>query len=270
MKPNLVLYSRSKDNIWTNKYISQNMLAAHLDFSNDAASRNISTIIKTTDWIVQETHPKKSLLDLGCGPGIYSELLTKKGYSVTGIDISEQSIKYAKKSARLNHFNIQYINSSYLDFSFQEKYDVAICIYCDFGALIPEEQKKFLKNVHSTLNDGGILIFDVFSDGLNNSKKEKKTWTYEENGSFWCKKPHFLLEETVHFKGDHVWGNRSIIITEENKIKEYIIWDTYFTQESIKRLLENNGFAVEKIERNLVGENTFTSNDVMFIKARKI
>ena len=35
------------------------------------------------------------ILDLGCGPGLYAELLAKKGHSITGVDFSENSIQYA-------------------------------------------------------------------------------------------------------------------------------------------------------------------------------
>ncbi len=44
----------------------------------------------------------KKLLDLGCGAGIYSELLYDKGFSVTGIDFSKRSIEYAQNHAKRN------------------------------------------------------------------------------------------------------------------------------------------------------------------------
>lgn len=56
-------------------YIAKNMLAAHLDLNNDAASRNLKTIKKTIRWIETKIPKKGRVLDLGCGPGLYSSLL---------------------------------------------------------------------------------------------------------------------------------------------------------------------------------------------------
>ena len=64
MNSELRLYSRSKDNLWTDKWISKNMLAAHLDFINDAASRNIKVIQKTISWICSVIKESSSIVQL--------------------------------------------------------------------------------------------------------------------------------------------------------------------------------------------------------------
>jgi SAM-dependent methyltransferase len=245
------------------------MLMAHLDTTNDAASRNSKVINKTVNWISQNIKDNSSIMDLGCGPGLYAEQLCSKGYHVTGIDISKRSIKYAIKSAIKKNLNIRYIHQNYIKKRIKGNYDAAICIYCDFGALTPSEQVIFLKRVHNSLNTNGILFFDVFTKGLSTTKKETKLWNSFNNGSFWSNKAHFLLEEVLHFPEENTWGHRSIVITK-GKTKEYITWDTYYSQEQIIELLKNNGFKVEEIKDDIVEKNDFTSDEVMFIKAKKI
>ncbi|MBA7585181.1 hypothetical protein ES708_27151 [subsurface metagenome] len=61
---NLQLYQRSKSFIWTDKHISKNMLAAHLDLDSDVASRNISTIKKTVEWISSVSKENAKILDI--------------------------------------------------------------------------------------------------------------------------------------------------------------------------------------------------------------
>ena len=268
MSKELKLYSRSKNNIWTDTWISKNMLAAHLDLTSDGASRNINTINKTVDWITAEIKSNSTILDLGCGPGLYAEALTEKDYTVTGLDISKRSIKYAEESARKKNLAICYVNQDYIKKRIRGVFDTALCIYCDFGALIPEEQSVLLKNIYNALSDDGVLIFDVFSDGLSSSKKAGKSWNYYADGSFWCRGAHFVLEETVSFPDSHAWGTRAIVIGKG--IKEYSTWDTYYTKEQITGLLRNNGFEVEKIKEDLVEKSDFTSNAVLFVKARKL
>lgn len=265
----LKLYQRSNDFIWTDEYISKNMLAAHLNFDNDAASRNIVTIEKTIDWIIGRIPKGGKILDLGCGPGLYASLLTKKGYSVTGIDISQRSISYAKQKAAEDKLQIDYRCADYIKDDIGMGYDAAICIYCDFGALIPDEQALLLNKVYCGLSNEGVFIFDVFKTGLCDNMQEKRDWYYSDRGGFWSDKPHFLLEEIKHFVIHNAWGSRTIVIEEGKSPREYITWDQYYTEDAIKGVLNNNEFDVISINEELIPRNDFTSNDVMFIEAKK-
>jgi SAM-dependent methyltransferase len=269
MENDLKLYARSQDFLWTDAHIAANMLAAHLDPEHDAASRNPRSIRKTVEWIARETKGGRRLLDLGCGPGLYAESLDARGYSVTGIDINPLSIEHARRSARQHNRAIEYINMDYLRGQVPGNQDVAICIYCDFGALIPTEQVQFLQNVHGALSDDGILIFDVFGNTFSNTCRESRVWSYIDGPSFWSPTPHYLLEESVHFKAAKVWGRRSIVLGDGQEAKEFITWDHYFGRDEIQALLARNGFEVEKVRTGLVEKNAFTSNNVNFVKARK-
>jgi len=245
------------------------MLNAHLDFDNDAASRNIKTIDKTIDWIIKRIPKGGKVLDLGCGPGLYASLLAKRGYSVTGIDISQQSLSYARKKSIEDNLQIDYHCADYIKDDIGTGYDAVLCIYCDFGALTPLEQSIFLKKINCALLDEGIFIFDVFKTGLCDNMQETKSWHYSDEGGFWCDKPHFILKEVKHFIDQRVWGSRTIIIQEGESPREYIIWDHYYTDDSIKKILSDSGFDVISINNGLVDENEFTSNDVIFIESKK-
>lgn len=269
MNNSLSLYQRSSDFLWTDKHISGQMLKLHLDTTNDAASRNENTIIATVDWIDSVIPGKSSIIDLGCGPGLYSERLSQKDHIVTGIDISKRSIKYAKESAGRKRLPIRYYHQSYLRNIAHGKFDVAMCIYCDFGALTADEQVLFLRNVSDSLCDNGVLILDVFSNNLGGTKIEEKKWDYCDSGDFWTRKPHYILYECKYFKDANAWGTRNVII-EASKTKEFITWDTMYTEESITKLLQENGFTVETIKNDLIRKNEFTSNDVLFVKAKKM
>ncbi len=71
---------------WDDPYIAQQMLAAHLNPDIDAASRKPSAIENSVQWIIKHLHlqPGESLLDLGCGPGLYCQRFTEYGLKVTG------------------------------------------------------------------------------------------------------------------------------------------------------------------------------------------
>lgn len=270
MENKLTLYARSKNFLWTDPHISKNMLLAHLDVNHDAASRNAHSIQKTVQWIQNEINAESAIIDFGCGPGLYSEKLASMGHTVLGLDISETSIRHAQTSAKQKDLPIRYVNGSYLSEVDLGVHDVALCIYCDFGALIPSEQKAFLKNVHTSLKDDGVFIFDVFSEGLSATKTEYRDFEVVEGEDFWSDQPHFILSESVYFEEEKAWGQRNIIIDQKTGTqKEFITWDTLYNDARIIDLLQENGFIVEKIVQGLVNENSFTSNDVLFIKSRK-
>lgn len=268
MTNSLSLYQRSKEFLWTDKRISGQMLALHLDTANDAASRNERTIAATVDWIHGVIPDNASILDLGCGPGLYSECLSQRKHTVTGLDISKRSITYAKKSATRKNLPIRYYRQSYLQNISRGAFDVAMCIYCDFGALTPEEQVTFLRNISKSLCDNGVLILDVFSDNLSGTKTEERKWEYCASSDFWSTKPHYILYECKHFQDANAWGTRNVII-EARKTREFITWDTMYTEESIRTVLRENGFTVEVIKTDLVQKNEFTSDGVLFVKAIK-
>jgi len=87
--------------IWTEDYISGQMLAAHLNPDTDAASRKHQTIEAAVRFWLEEglIKPGDRVLDMGCGPGLYAERLAAAGVRVVGIDQSESSLSYAMKQA---------------------------------------------------------------------------------------------------------------------------------------------------------------------------
>lgn len=270
-KGRLELYQRGADQLWTDEHISKYMLEAHLDTSNDAATRNPASVDRTIDWIMAEAGGRRRLIDLGCGPGIYCEKLAARGLEVTGLDISARSIAHAKRSAGDLGLAIGYVEGSYLDTAGLGlgRYDLALCIYCDFGALIPAEQETFLRNVRGLLDEGGLLFLDVFSLGINEGRKEGRDWNYFPGESFWSPRAHLVLEEAKHFPEARAWGTRNIVLEEGGAEREYITWDSYYAPEDLEALFSRNGFAVEGIKTGLVAQNDFASDDVLFVKARK-
>ena len=265
----LQLFQRSTSSIWTDEYISKNLLSAHLDLNNYGASRSKATLDKTLNWIKKTIPEGSNVLDLGCGPGLYDVELASWGCYVTGIDFNSESIRYAEKEKNVPG-KTKYEYGNYLEKDFNGKYESVLMIYCDFGALIPSEQTKVLKKIHSCLTEKGIFIFDIFRKGLLDSKKEKRNWYYSNGNDFWRKQPYLMLEEIKYYLDYKAVGTRNIVIDETTKKEEeYIMWDQYYDEETIGKLLGQNGFVINEIKLDLVGKNQFTSNDVMFIRAEK-
>ena len=71
---------------------------------------------------------KMTVLDIGCGGGLISEGLSKLGATVTGIDFIKENINVAKKHAKINNLQINYILKNFEDEKINYKFDVVIIL----------------------------------------------------------------------------------------------------------------------------------------------
>lgn len=260
----LELFQRSENSIWTDEHISKELLKCHLDDSTDGASRRLEKRNKILDFINRSIGKNSKILDLGCGPGLLDFELSKSGHDILGIDFNIESINYAVKNKKSN--NIRYKYENYLKIKFPEKYDTVIMIYCDFGALIPSEQKVLLKSIYNSLKSDGVFIFDIFKPDLKTLKKEVNCWSISGGNDFWCKNPYLFLQEVKTFDEASAIGERYFVIDQKkHNIKEFILWNQYYTVESIKKLMSENNFEVENIDQKVI-----TDENSMFVVARKV
>jgi SAM-dependent methyltransferase len=249
--------------MWSDPYISKQMLKYHLSFGDDIASRKLETIEKTVDFIDGRISKFSSVCDFGCGPGLYTNLLEKKGYEVIGIDISDNSLEYARSV----NPKVRYINMNYVEKRLDEKVDVILNIYCDFGALSYEARDKVLDNVYHTLNENGLFIFDVFSINRYNKLEEKEVTFNQVDGFFMeghCDITSSLIkmEDNISLSYDKAVGNKTIQLYN---------WDKHYSVEEIKDLVGKHGFKVIDYFSDTVGNKEFDDNELfMFICEKSV
>ena len=248
----LKLYQKSIESIWTDEHISKSLLEAHLDESSDAASRKHIRRMDIVNWINNKIKPHSNIIDLGCGPGLYSYELGKLEHNVMGIDFNKKSIDYALKNKFINE-KVEYQYSNYLKDDIQGRYDVGMMVFCDFGALIPDDQKIILQKISNLLTDDGIFIFDVFGKNEIKNKKDNRNWFISSGNDFWSKDPYILLEEIKIFEKYYTLGTRYYLLNQiDGKIKEYIMWDQYYDENSLKELMSGNWFEIIEINKDII------------------
>jgi 2-polyprenyl-3-methyl-5-hydroxy-6-metoxy-1,4-benzoquinol methylase len=265
------LYEKGDSIMWTDKHISKQLLEIHLNPEIDLASRTKKSIDNTIDFILKFCDGSKlNILDLGCGPGIYAERLAESGHNVTGIDFSRTSIEYASKQAQIKKLDIDYICEDYLTIDYNDKFDLVLLVYTDFGVLIPSEREKLLENIHKALKSNGIFIFDVINDkNLAHKFQENKTWNLETNG-FWKDTSYLELKKGFHYINEKVFLQQHIIIDHTEKIKIYRFWTHYFEKDDIIKVLRNNGFPnIESFENILPNVNVWSGNNITFYRTKK-
>ena len=261
-KPNL--FERTDSSIWTDPYIQQQMLKVHLDQDSDGASRKKTSIIKIIDFIDTHANHAGRLLDLGCGPGLYTSVFKDKDYEVTGIDFNKASIEYAKEERK----DITYILGDYIEQYPEGNYDMVIMIYCDLGTHSDANRNKLLHHIYNSLNEGGTFIFDVFTEELVKDKQETKSWEHSPSGGFWSSHEYLLLSQTFHYPEQKAFAYQYNLLTDKED-KHFIVWDRYYSPEEITTILKGIGFRNVSIQSNILDSNNFTSNHEMFVVAKK-
>ncbi len=263
------IYTKTKAEFWNDEYISKQMLKAHLDPEFDAASRKLSFIEKSVAWIKEIVPPSEypSLLDLGCGPGIYAEKFTQMGYHVTGIDFSERSINYAKQSALSKKLNISYLYQNYLEMDLKKSFDFATMIFCDYGALSTNDRQVMLSKIYHHLKPNGKLLFDVFTMKNFSQFKEEQTWEVCHKDGFW--RADEYVEMDGHYKYSDNVTLKLISIISNNEITPYYLWDTYFTKESLIQEVERSGFKVCDIFGDVAGSTYDSESNTIAILLEK-
>ncbi len=235
--------------MWDDPHISKQLLDIHLSQEVDLASRKESSIKSTIDWILNQCPTKKmTVLDLGCGPGLYCEKICEKGHDVTGIDISRNSLDYARSKAKERSHTIEYINSDYLDIKLSpNRYDLVFMVYTDFGVLNPAEQRTILEKIYQALKPNGLFIFDVINDKDLEAKVTPLNWEIAKDG-FWSNKPYMVLSNSFLYPAEKVILYQHIVVSDNDKIKTYRFWTQHFSERDISELISGTGFSLLKSE----------------------
>lgn len=263
------LYTPSSAKFWDDDHISKGMLEARLNPEMEAATRRLEFVDKSVEWITSITKntDKPELLDLGCGPGIYAERFCRKGFRVTGIDFSRRSVNYARESAKQKELNIYYLYQNYLELDYQEEFDVATLIYCDFGVLSDYDRAELLKRIYRALKPGGTLIFDVFTPNSYNGVVESKSFSYQESG-FWNEGPHLCFDLQYRYDDCNTFLHQYVISTSTST-QCYNVWEHTFTLEELQKDLAEAGFGTTRFYGDVAGAELQEGSDILCVVAQK-
>jgi SAM-dependent methyltransferase len=107
--------------------------------------------------------PPRSVLDLACGTGTVSRLLAPRGYSATGVDLSEGMLDVARRRAGESGLPIVFHRQDAAELDLSEaRFDAVICLFDSLNYILePERLQAAFARVCAHLHPGGTFIFDV-------------------------------------------------------------------------------------------------------------
>ncbi len=123
--------------------------------------------LKECDFIEEEIQFDKTLriLDIGCGTGRHSLELAKRGYTITGIDLSTSLLQRANEKAKEQNINVEFIHADARALTFSSEFDLVIMLCEGSFPLMETDEMNFqiLKNASNALCKNGKLIFTTLN-----------------------------------------------------------------------------------------------------------
>ncbi len=185
---------------------------------------------------------KQKILSIGCGCGREVFDLSKRGFDVTGIDISEKMIKKANEISKKNKIKAKFYTGDISKINLEkEKYDAVILFNCVINQIPSHKKRKnTIKNVHHSIKKGGLIIIvsnnfyypgknlsyyfehlkDFLSKVIKERRKKIQDKIYEAEGNtvyINLPTPRNLKNLLKNFKITHFTSNRKIKGDKINK-----------------------------------------------------
>jgi SAM-dependent methyltransferase len=209
--------------LWTDPHLSAQLLRCHLDPEVDAASRAHGFVERSVAWLVDtfEVGRGRRVLDLGCGPGLYANRLARAGARVTGVDLSARSLGHAAVTAANDGLDVAYVQGDYLADLPAGPFDLALLIYCDYGAIGPDDRRRLLDSVRSRLAPGAALVLDVHALGRFATVTPGTSVTSAPSGGFWAPGPY------VEVHGVFTYEDRALVLERHDIVEPDVTWTIF-------------------------------------------
>jgi 2-polyprenyl-3-methyl-5-hydroxy-6-metoxy-1,4-benzoquinol methylase len=257
---------------WNDPDFSQRMLQEHLSQEHDAASRRLRTIDDQVEWIHTQILSGKRgrVLDLGCGPGLYTSRLAKLGHTCTGIDFSPASIHYAREHAETEKLTCHYIQKDIREADYGEGYDLIMLIFGEFNVFRPPDARKILEKAAAALNSNACLLLEAFNfPAVKEMVAQSKSWSSAQSGLF-SEKPHICLIENFWNEEEKVATERYYIIdAESGKVDLQAASTQAYTDDEYRQMLTEAGFGEIQTYPSLGIQSHQEPSDFITILARK-
>jgi SAM-dependent methyltransferase len=211
------------------------------------------------DFIENEiTHDKnKRILDIGCGTGRHSIELSKRGYDITGIDLSDSMLDRAKTKASALGLDINFLKLDARYLPFDNEFDLAIMLCEGSFPLMETDEMNYhiLQNASKSLKENGKFIFTTLNglfplfhsvkDFMDSKKKDGNAGT--AGNSF----------DLMTFRDNNI----TTFEDDMGNIKELLCSERYYMPSEITWLLKSLNFKTISIYGAKLG--AFSREDLL-------
>jgi cyclopropane fatty-acyl-phospholipid synthase-like methyltransferase len=226
-----------------------------------------------TEWTAQEVdfvinelkiQPGENILDIPCGFGRHSIELSKRGFSVTGVDISTTFLKSLDEKIATENLSIKTVAANILDMHLDEKFSGAICLGNSFGYFDFDKMTVFIQKVSASLIAGarfiinsGMIAESILPNFQNYAKN--KTYTVE----------NITMDVTNTYYPEDSYMTSELLYTKEGNTETHAYKHYVFTLGEIKRLLKSHGLSIVAAYNSSAKTVYNTGDQQVYIVAQK-
>lgn len=195
---------------------------------------------------------KCKVLDIACGAGRHSLELARRGFDVTGFDLSKFLIGEAKKELKNSpeqNLKLKFLIRDMRDFNFRSSFDVAVNIFTSFGYFEDDEENfKVIRNASNSLKSGGYFVFDF----LNKKYIEKNLVRYSRS-----KQGYITLIQKRRIENGFV--KKEITIKRNKKMLNFTESLKLYSLNEFKKVFRSYSFRIQNLFGDYFG-NKFNEN----------
>lgn len=255
---------------WDEPGFSARMLREHLSQEHDGASRRFARIDRHVTWLHEQVIPRTrgSVLDLGCGPGLYTSRLAQRGLRCFGIDISPASIEHARTEAAAAGLGCRYMLADFRSAPLGAGHGAALLLYGQWNALRREEAVALLGKVREALTGGGVLVLEVHTERAIESRGREGLLWYPSVGGLLAEGDHLVLQESAWHEDERAATRRWFAVDVESAdVSVYGETHEAWSNEEYRDALTAAGFTEIQQAPSLTGKKDREQKDLYVLTA---
>lgn len=212
----------------------------------------------------------ESILDLACGTGAMTVELARRGYDMTGVDISDEMLSVAREKCDSERFahKVLLVRQNMCELELYGSVNAVICCLDSFNYLTDTKSlARTLAHIHNYLDDGGVLMFDMNTPAKFEKVYGDNAYVLEEDGIL-CAWQNFYNSKTklcdfylsIFREGsDGRWER----FDEEQRERCYSL-------KTVKKLIAEGGFELCELCGELDGSAADENTERWYFTARKV
>jgi len=241
---------------WSDPAFSERMLAEHLSQGHDAASYRTEKIDAQVVWLhdhILAGRPGK-VLDVTCGPGLYTQRLGALGHTCVGIDYAPAAVAYAREQARREGLPCTYVQADVREAAFGKGFDLAMMLQGQLNVFRRSEAADILRRAFEALAPGGRLLIEMQSyETVCKDGRKRCDWAVAETGLS-SEQPHLVLNESFWIEHAQARVERYYVIDAATAaVERHSLTNEAYSPEQIEAFVTGAGFADVQLDADLGG-----------------
>ncbi|MFK7999400.1 MAG: class I SAM-dependent methyltransferase [Polyangiales bacterium] len=206
-----------------------------------------------------------SILDVGCGLGLHALELSKRGYVVVGLDLSESMLARARSEAKDLGLGATFIQGDMREMTFDFAFDAVLCWGTSFGYFDDEMNRQTIARLYQALKPKGTLLLDIVNRDHVIQQQPNLVW-FEGDGCV-C-----MEESKFNYFQSRLQVKRTVIL-DDGRQRENSYSMRLYSPHEVGKLLHVQGFRVAEFSGRLATPGVFfgaTSPQMMILAERRM